>query len=94
MKYLLPTLISIPTVFACGLVVYNQATGTYPLAFISTSLQTVIILLPLLAFATSVAMVFIKENAIEWRIAAVFNGIPFGLVLLVSIFFALIGYHG
>ena len=85
MKYLLPTIISIPTVFACAIVVYNQATGTYALDFLPANWRTLIIILPLFGFAASVAMLFIKENAIEWRIAAIVNAFPFVLVLLAGL---------
>lgn len=93
-KSLLPIIISIPTVFVCLMAAYSQATGNHPLDFISTAWRTFVILLPLIAFSISVAMLFTKENSTEWRLAAVFNGIPLGLILLVLLFFALIGYRG
>jgi hypothetical protein len=38
--------------------------------------------LSFLAFAASVAMSFVKPQSREWRAAAIFNAIPFVLILI------------
>lgn len=49
--------------------------------------------LSFLAFTACIAMIFVKPGVREWRYAAIFNGIPYGLLMLVFLFFWLIGYH-
>ena len=85
MKYLLPMISSVPTIVLFAILVYNQVTGTYALAGLSREWTTAIILLPVLAFAASAAMIFVKKNAMEWRIAVVVNALPLLLVLLAGL---------
>jgi hypothetical protein len=78
-------MISIPTMFLCAVAVYNRVTGKYTVAFIPADWRTFIIFLPVLAFATCVAMATIKKNTIKWRIGAIFNEAPIFLALVASL---------
>ena len=50
--------------------------------------------LPFLNFVVSVAFVFVFPNTKMWRVAAVINSIPVGLLVLLFTIFFLGGYHG
>lgn len=96
MRYLLPSLISLPTVFIVAAFIFNQVTGLSP----GMDVQFPhFLLFPILAFALSVAGTFVKQGAREWLYAAILNGIPIvlwfllsALSFLLAIFFYLIGY--
>jgi len=87
MKYL-PIIFSIPTALLWIVFIYIQVTGG------DTPMGLWLLGLSFLAFTACVAMAFVKPAVKEWRIAAMFTGLPFGLVVLLLIFFALIGYNG
>ena len=48
----------------------------------TTSLITALLLLPVVAFAICVAMIFVKSDSREWKIASIFNAMPIILALL------------
>jgi hypothetical protein len=50
--------------------------------------------LPFLNFIVSIALVFVFPNMKEWRVAALINSIPIGLIFLLFTFFFVVGYHG
>jgi uncharacterized membrane protein len=84
-KYVFPTIVTIPTILVSAVVLYGKIMGTYhlrPLA--ETNWGTVLVLLPVLSFAICVVMLFIKKNALEWKIAAIANLIPILLAFLGS----------
>jgi hypothetical protein len=92
MKYLFPAIITIPTVIltigiAVGIIV-NQP------FFESLGIPLFIGFIPFLSFATSVALIFVFPNSKEWKVAAILNGIPFALLLLLALFWSVTGYHG
>ena len=85
-KYILPTIVTVPTILVSMVVLYSKITGTYllrPLA--ETNSGAVLVLLPVLCFAICVAMLFIKKNAPEWRMAAIANLVPILLAFLGSL---------
>jgi hypothetical protein len=47
--------------------------------------------IPLMSFVISIALIFVFPNSKEWRIAALTNGIPLSLGLLLGIFIAIVG---
>ena len=47
--------------------------------------------IPLISFVISVALIFVFPNSKEWRIAALINGIPLLLLLLLGIVLAIVG---
>lgn len=50
--------------------------------------------IPLLGFVISVALIFVFPNSKEWKVAAAINAVPLVLVLLLGLFFWVIGYNG
>lgn len=48
---------------------------------------------PVLAFAICIAFIFIFPRSKEWKIAAVINGSPLAIILLIGLLFWLTGYH-
>jgi len=81
MKFVLPIIFTLPTIFVCASAFFSVVTGlptipdSLPIDFAS-----IIIFLPLLGFATSIAMLFIRPNNKAWKVAAVINGIPIAII--------------
>ena len=48
-------------------------------------------IIPLLSFVISIALVFVFPNSKEWRTAAVINGIPVILFLLLAVIWSFVG---
>lgn len=100
MKYVLPILFSLPTAlillqFLVGPIFdFAAANETEQWPPQPSSLQAFIGFLPFLGFAASVAMVFVKPNAREWKFAAIFTGLPIALLFAILTFFWIIGIEG
>lgn len=100
MKYVLPILFSLPTAlillqFIVGPIFDFSSTSneTQEWPPRPRSMQAFLVFLPFLGFAACVAIVFVKPDAREWKIAAIFTGIPIALLFAMLTFFWVIGYH-
>jgi hypothetical protein len=79
MNYVLPTLFSIPAFISWAALFYRLFSGrSIPCPACGWALVSI----SFLAFTASVAMSFVKPRSKEWRAAAIFNAIPFVLVLV------------
>jgi hypothetical protein len=76
MKYFAPILLSLPT-FLSWVFFLLRLSGNNPRWGVLT------IGLSFLALCACIAMSILKPEAKEWRIAAIFNAIPFVLILFV-----------
>ncbi len=92
MKYLLPTIVSVPTALVVASAFFRVLTGWS--LFEVIGIPPIFGLLSLLSFATCVALIFVFPRSKEWKVAAILNGIPLLLVLLIMLLFALVGYNG
>ncbi|MBX3290838.1 MAG: hypothetical protein KF855_16095 [Acidobacteria bacterium] len=92
MKLLLIFLVSIPTIVLLIALFFGLLTGNR--FFETISLPPVLAFLPLVSFAISIAMIFVKPNERKWRYAAIFNCIPLAIILAAVLFFGLIGFNG
>lgn len=87
MKYLFPTLISLPTAFCVLAFVVSSFTEVY----LAAKLPEFIIFLPFVAFAVSVVMIYVKKGAWEWIAATIFNGFPIAFFFLLVSILQLVG---
>lgn len=100
MKYLLPIWFSLPTALWCIAILFGiffgpfQANNPTEFPSLPSNASAFLVILPIVGFAACVAMTFVKQGAREWRYAAIFNGIPIGLIFILFGFFELIGYNG
>jgi hypothetical protein len=92
MRYIIPAIVTIPTILILAVVAYGMLNGRY--LFQELGIPSLVGLFPILSFTTSIALIFVFPNAREWKMAALINAIPLVLVGLALLFFALIGYHG
>lgn len=92
MKLLLPFIVSIPTIFILIALFFVLLSGNR--FFKTLSLPPIPAFLPLVSFAISIAMIFIKQNDSKWRYAAIFSCLPLVIILTAVLFFGLIGFNG
>lgn len=104
MKYLLPILFSLPT----AVLVLHTLFGPILFSFFDfapsneteewpprpSSIQALFVFLPFLGFAASLAMIFVKPNVREWKIAAIFTGLPIALLFAMLTIFWILGIEG
>ncbi|PYT00981.1 MAG: hypothetical protein DMF63_04775 [Acidobacteria bacterium] len=87
MKYVFPILVSIPVLFVWAALFYRLTFGKpLPITF-GPALMGV----SFLTFIASVAMSLVFPQSKEWRAAAVFNAIPFILLLIAALVLGFIG---
>ena len=88
MKNVLPIVFSVPTLLVWVALFYRILTGSV----IPFGLEFGLALggVSFLAFTASVAMSFVIPDSSEWRVAAVFNGIPFVLIALAALVLGLV----
>jgi hypothetical protein len=75
-----PFICSTPTILLWAISFYRAIFGGVYIR--STGVITAIMLLPVIGFAICVAMIFVKSDSREWKIAAIFNAMPIILALL------------
>lgn len=88
MRYVVLALLTVPTIVLLAGVFVAILTGQ------SIGLPVFFSIFPLLGFVIGMALIFVFPDSKESRIAAAINAIPLILVLLVSVFFWLVGYNG
>ncbi len=86
MKYLVPILFSLPTLSMWILFFYARLDGAE--SDLLDEWVMSVVGLSFVGFTACIAMLFVRPQAKEWIIAAIFNSISFVLILAWVLFFA------
>lgn len=91
MNQFLATILTIPSILLTLLIVWIIFTGRDP--WTELGIPPALALMPALSFPTCVAFIFVFRDSKPWKIAAAITSIPFVLLAILALIFALGGYH-